>query len=52
MIEENKNNISLSKGYIKYQSLILVCDLEDEIKPTVVDDTYKIPVIKNIMGRI
>lgn len=52
MIEENKNNISLSKGYIKYQSLILVCDLEDKIKPAVVDDTYKIPVIKNIMGRI
>ena len=52
LLEKNKNNISLSKGYIKHQPMILICDLEDEIKPSNIDVAYKIPVIKNIMERI
>lgn len=51
-LEENKKNISLSKGYVKYQPLILACDLEEEIIPSSAEEYYKIPIIKNIMSRM
>lgn len=49
---ENKDTIALSKGLINNQALIWICDLEDEIIPTNVNNNYKIPVMKNIMNRI
>ena len=51
-LQSNVDTITLSKNFANYQALILVCDLEDDIKPSNEDNRYKIPVIKNIMNRI
>ena len=49
---DNKDVITLSKGFEKHQAFVFVCDLEKEIKPSKNDGKYKIPVIENIMKRL
>ena len=49
---KNKDAVTLSRSFLKYQPFIFVCDMENEIKPVKDDDNYKIPVMKNIMKRL
>ena len=48
-IIQNKDNISLSKGFLQHQSMIYICDLDDEIKPSVEDDKYKISIVNALI---
>ena len=48
----NKDNISQSRWFLKYQPFIFVCDLEDEVKPVKIDDNYKVLIVKNIIDRL